>query len=54
MPLEYFEPDIDTASVVAALKRDGAAIVRNQVSAATANAILAELREQFDTQGRND
>ena len=54
MPLEYFDPDAASADVVAAIKRDGAAIVVNQVSADTADAILAELREPFDTQGRND
>ena len=54
MSLQYFEPDVDSASVVEALQRDGAAIVNNQIPDETADAILAELRSQFDSQGRND
>ncbi len=54
MPLEYFDPDVDSANVVKALKRDGAAIIRQQASTETVDTVLGELREQFDTQGRND
>jgi ectoine hydroxylase-related dioxygenase (phytanoyl-CoA dioxygenase family) len=54
MPLEYFDPDSDSASIVAALRRDGAAVVVNQISPETADTILAELREPFDSQGRCD
>ena len=54
MELEYFEPDADNADVVAALKRDGAAVIRNQVSDELADAVLAELREPFDKLGRFD
>ncbi len=54
MPIEYFEPDAESADIVAAIKRDGAAIVVNQIPDETADAILDELRGPFDTQGRND
>ena len=54
MPLEYFEPDVDSATVVAALRRDGAAVVVNQISAEIADEIQAELRGPFDAQGRRD
>ena len=30
MTIEYFEPDAETANIVAALRRDGAAVVRRQ------------------------
>ena len=54
MPLEYFEADADNAGIIAALKRDGAAVVRNQVSDELADAVLADLREPFDEVGRFD
>ena len=54
MPLEYFDPDADTTDVVAALRRDGATIVRNQVAPDVADAVLAELREPFDKVGKCD
>ena len=54
MPLQYFETDANSGDVVAALKRDGAAIVINQVSNEIADAIRSELRKPFDTQGRSD
>lgn len=54
MALQYFDSDVDNDSVVEALRRDGAAVVERQVPAATADAVLAELRHQFDSQGRND
>ena len=54
MALEYFEPGSDNADVVAALKRDGAAVVRNQISDELANAVLADLRTPFDEVGRFD
>ena len=54
MPLEYFDPDSDSTSIVAAIKRDGAAVVVNQILPETADTILAELREPFDSQGRKD
>jgi ectoine hydroxylase-related dioxygenase (phytanoyl-CoA dioxygenase family) len=54
MPLEYFDPSAKTADIVAALRRDGAAIVKNQVSPELADAVLADLREPFDAQGKFD
>ena len=54
MPLEYLDPDVDSANVVAALRRDGAVVVVNQISSEIADTILSELREPFDTQGRCD
>ena len=54
MELEYFEPDADSADVIAALKRDGAAVIRNQVSDELADAVLTDLREPFDEVGRYD
>lgn len=54
MSLEYFEPDANSADVIEALHRDGAAIVRNQVEPAIADAILSELRTPFDDLGKFD
>ena len=54
MKLEYFDADADNADVIAALKRDGATVIRNQVSDELADAVLAELREPFDKLGRFD
>ncbi len=54
MPLEYFDPDADTADVLEALKRDGAAIVTNQVAPELADAVLADLRTPFDELGKFD
>ncbi len=54
MPLEYFDPDVDSADVVKALRRDGAAVVRNQVGPEVTDAILTELRKPFDEFGKCD
>lgn len=54
MQLEYFEADTPDADVAAALQRDGAAVVLNQISDDVANQVLRELREPFDTVGRYD
>ncbi len=43
--VESYAADVETSAVVAALKRDGAVIIRNQVKDQTADAVLAELRE---------
>ncbi len=51
MPLEYFDPDANTADVIAALKRDGATVVRNQAGPEIIDAVLAELRAPFDEVG---
>ena len=54
MPLEYFDPDTNTADLVAALRRDGAAVVTNQIAPELADAVLAELRTPFDEVGKFD
>jgi ectoine hydroxylase-related dioxygenase (phytanoyl-CoA dioxygenase family) len=52
MDIEYFERDASSEDVVAALNRDGAAAVRDQLSGDVADAVLAELRPYFDREGR--
>ena len=54
MPIESYDRRIKTEDVVAALRRDGAVIVREQVDTPIADAVLAELREPFDTRGKED
>ncbi|MBW8056199.1 MAG: phytanoyl-CoA dioxygenase family protein [Nitrospira sp.] len=54
MPLQYFDPDVDTADIIRALRRDGAAVVRNQVGPEVTDAILTELRKPFDEVGKCD
>jgi len=52
MDIEYFDRDAPSSEVVAALRRDGAAVVREQVSGQLADAVLAELRPHLDAEGR--
>jgi hypothetical protein len=52
MDIEYFERDAPNEDVVAALRRDGAVAVRDQLSGDVADAVLAELRPYFDREGR--
>jgi len=52
MDIEYFERDAPSGEVVAALCREGAAVVQNQIDPAVADAVLAELRPYFDKEGR--
>ncbi len=54
MPLTYFDPHVDTADVVQALRRDGAAVVTKQIAPDVADAVLAELRTPFDEVGKFD
>ena len=54
MPLQYFDPEANSSDVVEALRRDGAAVVKNQVSPEIVDAVLAELRPPFDEVGRCD
>jgi ectoine hydroxylase-related dioxygenase (phytanoyl-CoA dioxygenase family) len=54
MPLQYFDSDVDTADIIKALQRDGAAIVRNQVGPEVTDAILTDLRKPFDEIGKFD
>ncbi len=51
MDIEYFDRDAPGEEIVAALRRDGAAVVRDQVSGDVADAVLAELRPHFDKEG---
>jgi ectoine hydroxylase-related dioxygenase (phytanoyl-CoA dioxygenase family) len=50
--LESFERDASSEAVAAALRRDGAAIVREQVQPEVADTVLRELRPHFDKQGK--
>ena len=52
MAIEYFDRDAPSEDVIAALNRDGAAVVTDQVSGEVADAVLAELRPYFDREGR--
>jgi hypothetical protein len=52
MDIEYFESNAPSKDVVAALSRDGAAVVRDQVSGDVADAVRAELRPYFDKEGK--
>ena len=54
MALEYFNTDTDTRDIVSALKRDGAAVVTEQIAPEVADAVLAELRGPFDKVGKCD
>ena len=52
MPLEYFQSDATDKEVVAALERDGACVVLNQVPAEILDAVNADFRAPFDELGR--
>jgi hypothetical protein len=52
--VESFDANVATSVAVAALKRDGAVIIRNQIEDELADAVLAELRGSFDAAGRCD
>ena len=54
MALQYFDPEANSGDVVEALRCDGAAVVRNQVSPEIVDAVLAELRTPFDEVGKCD
>jgi len=54
MPLEYFNTDTDTLDIISALRRDGAAVVTEQVAPELADTVLAELRDPFDKVGKCD
>jgi hypothetical protein len=51
MEFESFEREAPGEDVVIALQRDGAVIVRNQVGPEIAEAVLEELRTDFDAEG---
>ena len=48
MPIASLDRDIDTATVVSALRRDGAVIVRNLVEADLVDTVCAEMRPELD------
>ena len=50
--LASFEKGTPTDQVLAAFRRDGAVVVREQVDADVADVVLRELRPHFDEQGR--
>ena len=54
MKLEYFESDIDSATVLGAVRKNGAAVIRNQVSDEIIDTVKSELRESFDNIGTYD
>ncbi|MEQ8651855.1 MAG: phytanoyl-CoA dioxygenase family protein [Kiloniellales bacterium] len=51
MPLSYLEGTVDTETVVAALRRDGAVAVTNLVCEDLADRVAAELRAPLDASG---
>ena len=51
MPVEFYDRDVETEVVLAALRRDGAVVVREQVEPELVEKVLAELREPFDSFG---
>jgi ectoine hydroxylase-related dioxygenase (phytanoyl-CoA dioxygenase family) len=54
MNIESFDRNAESEAVVAALRRDGAAVVREQVGSGITAAVLAELRGPFDARGTHD
>ncbi len=54
MPLQYSDPETNSGDVVEALRRDGAAVVRNQVNPEIVHAVLAQFRTPFDEVGKFD
>ncbi len=53
MVLQTFNADVETGAVVTAIKRDGGAIIAQQVGAQTVDNVVGELRPHFDRQGRD-
>jgi ectoine hydroxylase-related dioxygenase (phytanoyl-CoA dioxygenase family) len=51
MTISHLSRDADVASVVAALRRDGAVIVENLVGSDVVDAVCAELRPELDVKG---
>jgi ectoine hydroxylase-related dioxygenase (phytanoyl-CoA dioxygenase family) len=49
--LETFDKNVDSGEIVAALRRDGGAIVARQAPDELIDAIKSELRPQFETEG---
>ena len=53
MDLPVFESDADSDSVVGALRRTGAAVVKNVLDGGIVDACAAEMRPEFDARGRH-
>ena len=51
MSLAHFDPAAPLADVVAALKRDGAVILRGLITPEQADSVAADLRPHFDSKG---
>lgn len=54
MSLQHFAPETETAEILAALKRDGAAVIRDAAPPETIEAVRSELRPYFDAEGTRD
>ena len=54
MSIGYFDASAASEAVVLALQRDGAAVVREQITPEVADRVLAELRGPFDREGTRD
>ena len=54
MSIEFYDRDVETANVVAALQRDGAVVVREQAEPELVDAVLDDFREHFDSSGTRD
>ncbi len=54
MPIEYFDSDVKTWELVEALQRDGAVVVREDISSELTDAVQDELRPHYDTKGKNE
>ena len=52
MHLPVFENDADSDTVIGALRRTGAAVVKNVLDADIVDACAAEMRPEFDSRGR--
>lgn len=54
MAIDQFDRDTEIGAVIASLQREGAVVLRDQISAETADAVMAELRPHFDEVGTRD
>ena len=54
MGMQYFEPDVDIDTIMAAMRDDGACVVTNVISDELADSVLEELQPHFDKVGKFD
>ena len=54
MSIEFYDSEVETEEVIAALLCDGAVVVREQVEPEIVEQVHAELRKPFDTVGKLD